>query len=150
LGISVEKIKVLGAKLHQHWQRFRQRFKSKTRDTSEHALAYLRGQMTMESGRTFAGIASNMEAADGQSIQHFMSNSPWSGQGVFEQIRDEIKEKAACWKTALPPVRFGFGMKSNPRLSRIRTSSKISRLGTSYGPDRLRSLVHCYYQARLG
>jgi hypothetical protein len=45
-GISVEKIKVLGAKLHQHWQRFRQRFKCKTRDTSEKALAYLRGQMT--------------------------------------------------------------------------------------------------------
>jgi SRSO17 transposase len=88
---------VLGAKLHQHWQRFRQRFKSKTRDTSEHALAYLRGQMTMESDRTFAGIASNMEAADGQSMQHFMSNSPWSGQGVFEQIRDEIKEKAELY-----------------------------------------------------
>ena len=34
-----------------------------------------------------------MENADGQALQHFMSNSPWSGQGVFEQIREEIKEK---------------------------------------------------------
>jgi len=34
-----------------------------------------------------------MEKSDGQALQHFMSNSPWSGQGVFEQIRDEIKEK---------------------------------------------------------
>jgi len=34
-----------------------------------------------------------MEAADGQAMQHFMSNSPWSGQGVFEQICDEIIEK---------------------------------------------------------
>jgi len=34
-----------------------------------------------------------MENADGQALQHFMSNSPWSGQGVFEQIRDEIIEK---------------------------------------------------------
>ena len=41
----------------------------------------------MESGRTFAGIASSMEKSDGQALQHFMSNSPWSGQGVFEQIR---------------------------------------------------------------
>jgi SRSO17 transposase len=49
--------------------------------------------MTMESDRNFAGIANSMENTDGQALQHFMSNSPWSGQGVFEQIRDEIIEK---------------------------------------------------------
>ena len=49
--------------------------------------------MTMESERNFAGIARSMEAADGQAMQHFMSNSPWSGQGVFEQICDEIIAK---------------------------------------------------------
>jgi len=47
----------------------------------------------MESDRNFAGIADSMEASDGQALQHFMSNSPWSGQGVFEQICDEIIEK---------------------------------------------------------
>ncbi len=67
--------------------------RAKTRDTSGHALAYLQGQMTMESDRNFAGIANSMENSDGQALQHFMSNSPWSGQGVFEQIRDEIREK---------------------------------------------------------
>ena len=92
-GIPVEKIRKLGPQLEEHWQRFRGRFKSKTRDTSEHALAYLQGQMTMESDRNFAGIANSMEKNDGQALQHFMSNSPWSGQGVFEQIRDEIQEK---------------------------------------------------------
>jgi SRSO17 transposase len=49
--------------------------------------------MTMERDRNFAGIANSMENSDGQALQHFMSNSPWFGQGVFEQIRDEIKEK---------------------------------------------------------
>jgi SRSO17 transposase len=93
-GIPIEKIKELAPQLRKHWQRFRQRFKSKTRDTSEHALAYLQGQMTMESDRNFAGIANSMENSDGQALQHFMSNSPWSGQGVFEQIREEIQEKA--------------------------------------------------------
>lgn len=48
----------------------------------------------MDSDRNFAGIANSMENSDGQALQHFMSNSPWSGQGVFEQIRNEIKEKA--------------------------------------------------------
>jgi DDE superfamily endonuclease len=47
----------------------------------------------MANDRNFAGIANNMEAADGQALQHFMSNSPWSGQRVFEHIREEIKEK---------------------------------------------------------
>lgn len=79
--------------LQEHWRRFRPRFKSKTRDTSEHALAYLQGQMTMESNRNFAGIATRMEQSDGQALQHFMSYAPWSGPGVFEQIRQEIKEK---------------------------------------------------------
>jgi SRSO17 transposase len=92
-GVPVEKIKELGPELREHWERFRRRFTSKTRDTSEHALAYLQGQMTMESSRNFAGIAYTVEDNDGQALQHFMSNSPWSGQGVYEQIREEIKEK---------------------------------------------------------
>ena len=52
----------------------------------------MRGQLTMESDRNFAGIANSMEKADGQAMQHFMSNSPWSGAGVFEQIREEVRE----------------------------------------------------------
>jgi hypothetical protein len=61
-GISVEKIKELGPKLQAHWARFRRHFRTKTCDTSEHALAYLRGQMTMKKDRHFADIADNMEA----------------------------------------------------------------------------------------
>jgi SRSO17 transposase len=53
----------------------------------------MRGQMTMESDRNFAGIANTIESADGQAMQHFMSQSPWSEQGVYEQIQAEIKEK---------------------------------------------------------
>jgi SRSO17 transposase len=53
----------------------------------------MQGQMTMESERNFAGIANSMENADGQALQHFMSNSPWNGQEVFEQIQEEIKDK---------------------------------------------------------
>jgi SRSO17 transposase len=97
----VEKIRTLGPKLEGHWQRFRQRFKTRTRDTSEHALAYMRGQMTMESNRNFAGIANRMEQADGQALQHFMSTSPWSGQGVFEQIREELSAKAELQQNGL-------------------------------------------------
>ncbi len=52
----------------------------------------MRGQLTMDRHRNFAGIANSMENADGQAMQHFMSNSPWSKAGVFEQIREEARE----------------------------------------------------------
>jgi SRSO17 transposase len=52
----------------------------------------MRGQLTMERDRNFAGIANSMEKDDGQAMQHFMSNSPWSGPGVFEQIREDVRE----------------------------------------------------------
>jgi len=91
-GISVEKIEQLVPKLRGHWERFRRHFRTQTRDTSEHALAYMQGQMTMEKDRHFAGIANSVESADGQALQHFMSQSPWSEDGVYEQIQCEISE----------------------------------------------------------
>jgi SRSO17 transposase len=48
--------------------------------------------MTMECERNFAGIANSVENADGHALQYFMSNSLWSGQGVFEQILEKMIE----------------------------------------------------------
>ena len=44
----------------------------------------------MEKDRHFAGIANQIESADGQALQHFMSQSPWEEEGVYEQIQSEI------------------------------------------------------------
>jgi len=57
--------------------------------------------MTMESDRNFAGIANSIEKTDGQAMQHFMSNSPWAGQGVYEQIREEIIEIEALHRGSI-------------------------------------------------
>jgi SRSO17 transposase len=61
----------------------------------------MRGQMTMQSDRTFAGIAGSMEGADGQAMQHFMSQSPWSGAGVWAQIREEVRQTPALQRGSL-------------------------------------------------
>lgn len=45
----------------------------------------------MDTRRNFANMARTLNGADGQALQHFMSNSPWSSQGVFQQIQNEIK-----------------------------------------------------------
>ena len=89
-GLSSAAIGTLGERLYEFWQRFRGCFKTSTRDTSGRAYAYLRGQLTMDGERNFANMARNMTGDDDQALQHFMSNSPWSGPAVFDQIQAEI------------------------------------------------------------
>jgi SRSO17 transposase len=45
----------------------------------------------MDTERNFANMDRILHGGDGQALQHFMSNSPWSGQGVFNQIQAELK-----------------------------------------------------------
>jgi SRSO17 transposase len=77
------------------WERFRPRFRTRTRDTGQQALIYLRAQMTMDTRRNFANIGRRLGGEDGQRLQHFMSESPWSGADVFEQIQTEIAQTPA-------------------------------------------------------
>jgi SRSO17 transposase len=86
----LERLEILPEQLRQHWEKFRDCFKTRTRDSSEQAYQYLRGQLTMDKGRNYAGIARQTAGNDGQSMQHFMSNSPWSGQSVYERIQADI------------------------------------------------------------
>jgi SRSO17 transposase len=90
-GLSAEAVAHLGDRLYQFWLRFRGGFTTRTRDTSEHADDYLRAQLTMDTERNFANMDRTLNGGDGQALQHFMSNSPWSGQGVFSQIQAELK-----------------------------------------------------------
>jgi len=89
-GLPAELVTDLGARLHRFWQRFRACFATRTRNSSLLAHDYLRAQLTIERGRNFTNIERRLSGGDGQRLQHFMSNSPWSGAAVFEQIRREI------------------------------------------------------------
>jgi SRSO17 transposase len=94
-GLSAEATATVGARLYEFWLRFRDCFTTRTRDTSANAYNYLRGQLTMDNERNFANMARNMTGDDGQALQHFMANSPWSGPAVFGQIQAEIKATPA-------------------------------------------------------
>jgi len=91
-GLSPEAVDELGERLSQFWNRFRECFKTRTRDTSPYAHSYLRGLLTMEAKRTYANIARRVidRDDDGQNTQQFMSDSPWDAKPVFYQIQDEI------------------------------------------------------------
>jgi len=95
-GLPTEAVVDLADRLGGVWSRFQDCFKTKTRDTSEYALVYLRGLLTMETKRHFTNIARRVidPDDDGQNVQQFMSDSPWSGQEVFDQIQVEICQRS--------------------------------------------------------
>jgi SRSO17 transposase len=93
-GLPPEAITHLGDTLYEFWLRFSGCFKTRTRNTSYNAYEYLRGQLTMDTERNFANIERTLNGGDGQPLQHFMSYSPWSAQGVFKQIQAELKATA--------------------------------------------------------
>lgn len=94
-GLPTQAVDSLADRLRGIWARYRDRFKTKTHDTSENALVYLRGLLTMKTKRNFVNIAQRVQGIDedGQNLQQFMSDSPWSGQAVFEQIRQEVGQR---------------------------------------------------------
>ena len=83
------------------WQRYQLCFHTRTHDSSAKAWVYLRGLLTMDDHRTFANIARRVQggAADGQEVQQFMSDSPWSARAVIRQVQAELAatpELQAC------------------------------------------------------
>jgi len=72
---------------------YRSNFKTKTRDSSAHGWTVLKGYLLLETNRTYQNIDRKVNGvdADGQQIQQFMSDSPWSWEGVFDQVIADIK-----------------------------------------------------------
>jgi SRSO17 transposase len=56
-------------------------------------LRYWLGQLIMEDQRNFANIERRLEPGkDGQQLQQFMTDSPWSAAAVYERIQGDIRE----------------------------------------------------------
>jgi len=134
-GLPQEAIADLGNLLHRTWSRFRACFKTKTRDASEHAWTYLRGLVGMDTKRNYANIARRVNGLedDGQNVQQFMSDSPWSAQAVIQQVQAEIKatpelrqggvlllDESADEKAG--PDSAGAGRQHNGRLGKVEMS----------------------------
>ncbi len=99
-GISLEEVDQLGERLSQFYGRFRGYTQTKTRDTSQYGLGYLSGLLRMETKRNLANVG-RKAAMPGQKLQHFMSNSPWSGPALIQAIQKEIKVHPAFQEAVL-------------------------------------------------
>jgi SRSO17 transposase len=91
-GLPAEAVASLAQRLCDLRTRFRPCFRTSTRDGSSHAWTYLRGVLTMTTKRTFANIARRIVGPtdDGQALQQFMSESPWSAHDVIRQVQTEL------------------------------------------------------------
>jgi len=91
-GLSQETIDELGDELVSFHQEFAPLFTTTTRDVSEHAFTELKGSVLMDGKRTYTGVARKIvdPLNDGQNLQHFMSDSPWESQRIFDAIQGQI------------------------------------------------------------
>ena len=131
----------LGDDLRDFWERYRSCFQTRTRDTSEQAYWYWRGQLTMEDARNFTNIERRLHGGDGQALQQFMSDSPWSKQRVCEQIQAEIAACPALQQGGLLIMdessdetagedQAGAGRQHNGRLGKVELS--VTTVGLTY------------------
>ncbi len=122
-------------RLRRVWSRYHACFKTQTRDASDIAWTYVRGLLTMPDQRTFANIARRVEdpAADGQRVQHFMSESPWSAETVLRQVQAEVAATPVFQRSAVlildesadakaGPKSAGAGRQYNGRMGKVEQS----------------------------
>jgi SRSO17 transposase len=130
--LKIEAISGLEQRLRDFHQRYRDCFKTRTRDASEKAFSYLSALLRAVTERNFSNIGRMTESCS-QQIHHFMSNSPWSSQAVLRQVREEISQveefqsgsmllldESADEKATDQTV--GAGKQYNGRLGKIETS----------------------------
>lgn len=94
-GLSTRIYEMLGSKLQSMFETYRFYLKTRTHDGSSHGLTMLKGYFLMETGRNYVKIEQTVTShlKDGQGLQHFMSDSPWETDGIFQQVRQDIVEK---------------------------------------------------------
>jgi len=90
-GLPLDEIAQLGQRLKGYYSRFSSKLRTKTRDTSEYGLRYVSGLLRMETERNMANIGRKMDVS-AQNMQHFISNSSWSGPELVAAIQDDIKQ----------------------------------------------------------
>ena len=68
--------------------RFSSFFRTRTRNVSQQASQYLRG-LTQARKKNMERMAERIPESDDQSLQHFLSNSPWDERPVVDQVAQD-------------------------------------------------------------
>ena len=142
-------------RLRQFWERFRPCFRTRTRDQSLQAWNYLSALLRMEQELNFTAIG-RVSSTSGQTVQHFMSNSPWSAASIHRQVQEEVKATPALGRGGLlildesadekaGPTTVGAGRQYNGRLGKI----EMSQVGTFLAFAHPAQNVWCWIDGEL-
>jgi SRSO17 transposase len=93
-GLDLKAIESLGTRLESFYSVYARYMRTQTRDTSGYGMQYMSGILRMDSKRNMANIGRQTETPE-QNMQHFMSISPWSGQGLIGAIQQEVISNGA-------------------------------------------------------
>lgn len=144
----MEAIAGLGKRLDQFWRYHGQKARTKTRDTRAYGLSYLKGLLRLKTDRNMAEIAREAGVSE-QNMQHFISNSPWSGSEMIEQVQQAVCEREELAGGMLildesADVKYGEGSagssrQHNGRLGKVEQSQVGVYL--SYAKDQVWTLI---------
>ena len=144
----MEAIEDLGNRLERFWRYYGQKVRTKTRDTRAYGLTYLKGLLRLKTDRNMAEIAREAGVSE-QNMRHFISNSPWSGSAMIEQVQQAICDRCELEGGVLivdesADVKYGKGSagssrQHNGRLGKIEQSQVGVYL--SYAKDNVWTLI---------
>jgi len=67
-----------------------QHFLTKTRNTAEQSFQYIHGKLIGKGKGNMCSYAKNIPDCNNQSLQHFVSNSPWNHRPVLDHIQRDV------------------------------------------------------------
>ena len=88
--LSVTDIQGSLGKLQVFQQQYIQHFKTKTRDMSTQSYHYIQGKLLNKGTGNMCTYAKEVKDCNNQSLQHFISNSPWDHRPVIDHIQQDV------------------------------------------------------------
>ena len=130
-GLPDSEISQLGDRFYNFCDRFRALMRTKTHDTSAYGIEYVSGLLRMTSHRNITEISRQTGIAS-QTMQQFISDSPWAGAGLIDAVQREVKVHPAFAEAVAVidesadakagEVSVGAGRQHNGRLGKLEQS----------------------------
>ena len=144
-GVPPAAVRTLEAGLRAFHDRYTAFYHTQTRDSSACGLRYLAALLRLESDRNCTRI-DRLAEQDGQPMQHFMSNSPWSARALLRQVRHDVAQRpefaAGGWllldessDEKASDHSIGAGRQYNGRLGKVEMSQTGVFLAFSTGRE---------------
>jgi len=91
-SLSVKDIEGSHGKLCRFHEGYTQHFLTKTRNMAKQSYQYLHGKLIGKGRGNMCSYAKEVPDCNNQSLQHFVSNSPWKHQPVLDHIQRDVVE----------------------------------------------------------